>query len=203
MMMLRKSYLLATAAAIAGTLGAASAANAQDNYIGEILKVPYNFCPAGTDEADGQLVSIAQNSALYAVYGTTFGGDGVTTFALPDMRSRMSIHTGTGNGLSPRPLGQIGGTESNTQTIATMPRHEHVALVRTTSAAANTTTPVGNKLGTTPAAKYANSAPNAQLMNRESILINSAGSGQPYSHLPPTLTIRYCVQLFGIFPSQN
>jgi len=203
MMMLRKSYLLATAAAIAGTLGVASAANAQDNYLGEILKVPYNFCPRGTDEADGQLLSIANNNALYALYGTTFGGDGVTTFALPNMQSRMSIHQGTGPGLTTRVMGEVGGTESNTQTIATMPRHEHVALVRTTSAAANTTTPVGNKLGTTPAAKYANSAPNAQLMNRESIQINSAGSGQPYSHLPPTLTIRYCVALEGIFPSQN
>jgi microcystin-dependent protein len=203
MMMLRKSYLLATAAAVAGTLGGASTADAQDNYIGEIIKVPYNFCPAGTDEADGQLIAIADNSALYAIYGTTFGGDGVTTFGLPNLQSRMSIHTGTGPGLSARPLGQVGGTESNTQTIATMPRHEHVALVRTTSAAANSTTPVGNKLGTTPAAKYVNAAPNAQLMNRETVLVNNAGSGQPYSHLPPTLTIRYCVSLFGIFPSQN
>lgn len=202
-MMLRKSYLLATAAAIAGTLGGASAANAQDNYLGEILKVPYNFCPRGSDEADGQLLSIAQNTALYALYGTTFGGDGVNTFALPNLQSRMSIHNGTGIGLTPRTLGELGGTETNTQTIATMPRHEHVALVRTTSAVANATSPAGNKLGTTPAAKYANSAPNAQLMNRESILINSAGSSQPYSHLPPTLTIRYCVMLEGIFPSQN
>ena len=202
-MMLRKSYLLATAAAIAGALGAASAASAQDNYLGEILKVPYNFCPRGTDEADGQLLSIAQYSALYAIYGTTFGGDGVTTFALPNMQSRMSIHTGTGPGLSARPLGQVGGTESNTQTLATMPRHEHVALIRTTSAAANSTSPVGNKLGTTPAAKYVNAVPNAQIMNRDSVLINSNGSGQPYSHLPPTLTIRYCVVLEGIFPSQN
>lgn len=202
-MILRKSYLLATAAAVAGTLGVASAASAQDNYLGEILKVPYNFCPRGTDEADGQLLSIAQYSALYAIYGTTFGGDGVTTFGLPDMRSRMSIHTGTGIGLTPRVLGQAAGTESNTQTLATMPRHEHVALIRTTSAAANSTSPVGNKLGTTPAAKYVNAVPSAQIMNRDSVLINSAGSGQPYSHLPPTLTIRYCVTLEGIFPSQN
>lgn len=203
MMMLRKSHLLATAAVVAVTLGAASAANAQDNYVGEILKFPYNFCPITTDEADGQLLSIAQYSTLYALYGTTFGGDGVTTFALPDMRSRMSIHTGTGTGLSARPLGQVGGTESNTQTILTMPRHEHVALIRTTSAAANATSPVGAKLGTTPAAKYVNAVPNAQIMNRDSVLINSNGSGQPYSHLPPTLTIRYCVTLEGIFPSQN
>jgi microcystin-dependent protein len=203
MMMLRKSYLLATVAAVAGTLGAAAAASAQDNYVGEILKVPFTFCPVGTDEADGQLLSIAQYSALYAIYGTTFGGDGVTTFALPNMQSRMSIHTGTGPGLTTRVLGQSGGTESNTQSTLTLPRHEHVALVRTTSGAANSTSPVGNKLGTTPAAKYVNAAPNAQLMNRDTVLVNSSGSGQPYSHLPPTLTIRYCVALEGIFPSQN
>ena len=202
-MMLRKSHLLATAAAIAGTLGAASAANAQENYLGEILKVPYNFCPLGTDEADGQLYSIAQYSALYSLYGTTFGGDGVTTFGLPNMQSRMSIHNGTGPGLTTRVLGEVGGTETNTQTTATLPRHEHVALIRTTSAAANTTSPVGAKLGTTPAAKYVNAVPNAQIMNRDCVLINSNGSSVPYSHLPPTLAIRYCVVLEGIFPSRN
>jgi microcystin-dependent protein len=200
---LRKSHLLLTTAALAGGLGMASAVSAQDNYIGEILKVPYNFCPAGTDEADGQLLSIAQYNALYALYGTTFGGDGQNTFALPNMQSRISIHNGTGPGLTPRTLGQVGGTETNTQTLATMPRHEHIALVRTTSAAANATSPAGNKLGTTPAAKYSATAPLAQLINRESVLINNAGSGQPYSHLPPTLAIRYCVVLEGIFPSRN
>lgn len=200
---LRKSYLL-SAVATAAMLGLAPAATAQDNYLGEIIKVPYNFCPRGTDEADGQLMSIAANNALYALYGTTFGGDGVTTFALPNMKSRISINQGTGAGLTTRVIGQQGGTETNTQTLATMPRHEHVALVRTTTAAGNATSPIGARLGTTPAGKYVSGvAPLAQLMNRDTAIIGSAGSGQPYSHLPPTLTIRYCVQLEGIFPSQN
>lgn len=204
MMMLRKSHLLATAAAIAGALGLASAASAQDNYVGEILKLPYNFCPIDTLAANGQLLAIADNSALYALYGTTYGGDGATTFALPNMQSRISIHTGSGGGLTTRTMGEVGGTETNTQTLATMPRHEHFALVRTTSAAANTTSPVGGKLGTTPANKYVSgTAPAAQLMNRESFLIGNAGSGVPYEHLPPTLTIRYCIATEGIFPSQN
>lgn len=203
--MLRKSHLLATAAAVAGALGSVSAASAQSTtYVGEILKLPYNFCPIDTLPADGQLLSIAQYNVLYVLYGTTYGGDGVTTFALPSMQSRISIHNGTGIGLTNRILGEQGGTETNTQTLATMPRHEHVALVRTTSAAGNTTTPVGGKLGTTPANKYVSgTAPAAQLMNRESFLIGNAGSGQPYDHLPPTLTIRYCVATSGIFPSQN
>jgi microcystin-dependent protein len=204
MAFVRKSRWYVAGATLAVAASAVAPASAQDRYIGEINKFPYNFCPINTAEANGQLISIADNSALYALYGTTFGGDGVTTFGLPDMRGRYSMHAGTGGGLSTRTLGQVGGTESNTMTLANMPLHEHFAFMKGSSSAGNTTSPVGHAFGVTPANKYINgTVPAAQLMERGTIVVGNTGGNQPYSILPPSLTIRYCVQLFGIFPSQN
>lgn len=204
MAFVRKSRWHVAAAAVAVAAGAVAPASAQDRYIGEIIKFPYNFCPRDTAEARGQLMAIADNTALYALYGTTFGGDGVTTFGLPDMRSRYSMHVGTGTGLSTRVLGQTGGTESNTMTLADMPLHEHIAFMKGTSSTGNATSPVGNAFGITPANKYVNgTTPAAQLMERGTIVVGNTGGNQPYSILPPSLAIRYCVQLFGIFPPQN
>ncbi len=202
MAFVRKSRWYAGTAVVLAA-GSAMPAAAQ-NYVGEILKVPYTFCPASTLEAQGQLVSIAQYSTLYALYGTTYGGDGVNTFGMPDMRGRYSMHVGTGPGLSPRVLGQQGGTESNTMTLATMPKHEHIALIKATTDAGNSTSPVGNNLATTPANKYINgTTPAGQLMERGSIVVANTGGSQPYSILPPFTTIRYCVVEAGIFPSRN
>jgi microcystin-dependent protein len=190
--------------AVALAAGLAMPAAAQDRYLGEIIKFPYNFCPRSTVEARGQLLSIADNSALYALYGTTFGGDGVTTFGMPNMAGRYSMHNGTGPGLSTRVLGQVGGTETNTMTLTTMPKHEHIALMKATSGAGNATSPVGNMFATTPANKYINgTTPAAQLMERGSIVVANAGGNQPYPIIPPLLAIRYCVQTEGIFPSTN
>lgn len=203
MAFVRKSRWYAGAAAIVAG-GLAMPAAAQDFYMGELLKVPYNFCPRNTYEANGQLIAISDNTALYALFGTTYGGDGVTTFGMPDMRGRYSMHVGTGAGLSPRVQGQTGGTESNTMTLAGMPKHEHIALMKATSDAGNTTSPVGNNFATTPAMKYINgTAPASNLMERGSIVVANAGGNQPYSIIPPLLAIRYCVQAFGIFPSRN
>ena len=204
MAFVRKSRWHVAAAAVAVAAGAVAPASAQDRYIGEIIKLPYNFCPRDTAEANGQLMAIADNTALFALYGTTFGGDGVTTFGLPNMGSRYSMHVGTGPGLSTRVLGETGGTESNTMTLADMPLHEHIAFMKGTSSTGNATSPVGNAFGITPANKYVNgTTPAAQLMERGTIVVGNTGGNQPYSILPPSLAIRYCVQLFGIFPSQN
>ena len=202
--MLRKSVLMsASVIAIAG-VAAASSAMAQNNYVGQILKTGANFCPIGTVAADGRLLSIAQESTLYALYGTTYGGDGVTTFALPDFRGRSSMNDGQGPGLTNRVLGEKSGTETSTMTIATMPRHEHTARIRTTSQAGDATSALDAYFATTPANKYANgTAANAQLMAIDSLDLLNSGGGQPYDHRAPTLTIRYCVNISGIFPSQN
>ncbi|MBL8650380.1 MAG: tail fiber protein [Sphingopyxis sp.] len=184
--------------------GVANPAAAQDNYIGQILRTGYTFCPIGTVAANGALLSIAQESTLFNLIGTTYGGDGQTTFAVPDYRGRVSLHEGQGPGLTNRVLGEVGGTETNTMTLGNMPRHEHTALFRTTSQAADSTSPVGNVLATTPANKYASAAvPASQLMNRDLVIVGSTGSSQPWSHLPPTLTLQYCVVTQGIYPSTN
>lgn len=204
MAFVRKSRWFAAAAALAVTAGAVAPASAQDRYIGEIIKFPYNFCPINTMEANGQLVSIASNTALFSLYGTTYGGDGVTTFGLPDMRGRYAMHVGTGPGLSPRVLGQTGGTESNTMTLADMPLHEHFAFMKGTSSIGNATSPVGNAFGITPANKYINGTiPASQLMERGTVVVGNTGGNQSYPIIPPLLAIRYCVQAFGIFPTQN
>lgn len=202
MAFVRKSRWYAGAAALAA--GLTTPAAAQTTFLGELLKVPYNFCPRDSYEANGQLIAIADNTTLYALFGTTYGGDGVTTFAMPDMRGRYSMHVGTGGGLSTRVQGQRAGTETNTMTLAGMPKHEHTALMKATSDAGNSTNPVGNNLATTPANKYINgTTPAAQLMERGSIVVANAGGNQPYSIVPPLLAIRYCVKAFGVFPSSN
>jgi microcystin-dependent protein len=194
--------LLATT--IIGAAGAATPASAQDYLLGEILKTPYNFCPRNTLQANGAILSIAQNTALFALYGTTYGGNGQTTFALPDLRGRATVHTGQGPGLSPYDLGEVGGTETNTMTEAQMPRHDHVALVRTTTAAGDSRRAFRNAFGTTPANKYVSgTTPASQLMNRDTVIIRPTGEGQSYNHRSPLLAIQYCVVTGGIFPARN
>jgi microcystin-dependent protein len=155
-------------------------------------------------EANGQMVSIASNTALFSLYGTTYGGNGVATFSLPNMAGRYSMHTGQGPGLTPRTQGEQGGTETSTLTENQMPRHEHTGLIRTTSAAGNNGGAFRNIFPTTPANRYVSGiAPNAQLMNREMVIIRNTGENTPFNNLPPYLAIRFCVNSEGIFPSRN
>jgi microcystin-dependent protein len=153
--------LLRTATATGLLLAGLSApAAAQDPFIGEIRWVPYSFAPRGWASCDGQLLPIAQNTALFSLLGTTYGGNGQTTFALPDMRGRMPVHVGMGPGLSDRTLGEPGGHENHTLNLAELPAHDHalsshahnipaLALdVRASSAAGTTVDPAGNVLAT-------------------------------------------------------
>ncbi|WP_198040485.1 phage tail protein [Sphingopyxis sp. QXT-31] len=204
MTVLRSSIFISASAVAISCASLTSPAAAQDNYLGQILKLGGNFCPIGTLRADGSLLSIAQESTLYTLYGTTYGGDGVTTFALPDLRGRTSMGQGQGPGLTSRVIGERAGTETNLMTIANMPRHEHTALVRTTSAVGDSKAAFRNLFGTTPANKYVSgTAPYAQLINRETLIIRNTGGDQPWDHRPPTLAVTFCVVNAGIFPSQN
>ena len=168
-------------------------------FIGEIMMVGYTFCPRSWAEANGQLLSISSNTALFSLYGTTFGGDGQTTFALPDLRGRVPINTGQGAGLSNRALGQQGGSETNTLTANQLPPHSH--SLNGTTAAANAVDPSGNILANTGRSDtYTSSAPNAQM---NSGAIGATGGGQAVNNMQPFLTIRYCVALNGVYPSRN
>jgi len=133
-------------------------ARAQEPFLGEIRWVGFNFAPRGWATCDGQIMSIAQNTALFSLLGTTYGGNGQTTFALPDMRGRAPVHPGQGPGLSPRDLGEVGGTETVTLTLSEMPLHSHTLAghthdipplpveVRASSFGATQASPGGNVL---------------------------------------------------------
>jgi len=168
-------------------------------FIGEIKLFAGNFQILGHAYCQGQLMSIAQNEALFALIGTTYGGDGVTTFGLPDLRSRVPIHEGTGSGLSARTIGEMGGTESVTLISANLPAHTHAMSCN--SATGTSANPANNFWAAQPALLQYDPANTASPMKANAISIS--GGSQPHENLQPYLTINYLIALEGIFPSRN
>ncbi len=169
-------------------------------FIGEIALYPYNFAPRGWAFCNGQILSIAQNTALFSLLGTTYGGNGQTTFALPDLRGRVPLSSGQGPGLSNYDLGQTGGDESVTLNPAEMPAHNHLVAVHNNSgnyARPNDRVPGRLSGGTTG---YA-AAGNGSYMHPSTLSV--LGGGQPHTNVQPYLTLNYCIALEGIFPSRN
>ncbi|WP_260583222.1 phage tail protein [Sphingopyxis sp. PET50] len=168
------------------------------------MLTPYNFCPRGWTSASGQILAISTNTALFSLLGTTYGGNGQTTFALPDLRGRAPVHAGSGPGLSPYSLGEVGGTETVTLTPNNLPRHDHRGAIQTANAAANSTTANGNAFGISSNNSYVTGIdPVSNLMDRTMIQIAPAGASQPIENRPPYLTMQWCIALAGIFPSRN
>lgn len=163
-------------------------------YIGEIRWVGFNFAPSGWASCDGQVLSIADNTTLFAVVGATYGGDGETTFALPDMRGRTMLHAGQGPQLSQRILGDAGGAETHTLTISEMPTHSHDLKAR--AADGNQTTLIDNSISKT-SGRFIPAAPNTNL---HAATISSAGNNQPHENMPPFLTLHCIIALTGDFP---
>lgn len=177
--------------------------NAQsDPYLGQISMFAGNFAPRGWAFCDGQLLPISQNQALFSLLGTTYGGDGVTTFALPDLRGRAPIHAGNGPGLSNYPLGQRGGLEQVTLAISQLPNHAHTAQV-------NATSPVGRGQGSdTPVNNFwaeggSYSATSNATMSANAVTVQPTGGNQPHENRQPYATINYIIALQGTFPSRN
>lgn len=166
-------------------------------FLGEIFLVPYNFAPRGYAFCEGQILSISQNTALFALLGTTYGGNGQTTFALPDLRGRVPVGVGQGPGLSNVDLGQVGGTETVTLTQAQMPAHNHLAG---STQAAGTATRPSNQFPAAGAGVYG-AASDGTTMN--AAVVQSAGGNQPFSVKSPFLGLHYIIALQGIFPSRN
>ena len=169
-----------------------------DPFIGEIMWVGYNFCPRGWSDADGQLLPIAQNTALFSLLGTTYGGDGRTTFALPDLRGRVSIHTGEGPGLSEYRLGQKAGLEEVMLTVDQMPTHNHALNA---SGGAIDKNAAGSIMGSPKQKIY--DTPVAASTTLADTAISEAGGDMSHENRPPYLTLRACIALTGIFPSRN
>jgi microcystin-dependent protein len=167
-------------------------------FLGEIIMFAGNFNPRGWALCQGQILSIAQNTALFSILGTTYGGNGQTTFALPDFRSRCPVGQGQGPGLSSYSLGQQGGTESTTLTINQMPAHTHG--LNGFNADAESTKVQGNLPATTPGNAY---APSGQVVAMNAQGTSIQGGSQPFSILQPYLCINFIIALEGIFPSRN
>ena len=166
-------------------------------FLAEIRIVGFNFAPRGWAFCDGQILPINQNQSLYSLLGTTYGGDGRTTFALPDLRSRTPIHRGSGY-----QLGQKGGAETVTLTAAQIAAHTHTA--KASSTAGNEITPTGRVLSAVgaPDLAYRDPAAATQTALRSGTVTN-AGGGQAHNNMQPYLTLGFVIALRGLFPSRN
>ena len=168
-------------------------------FIGQIMVFAGNFAPAGWAQCNGQLLPISQYDALFSLIGTTYGGDGQTTFALPDLRSRLPIHQGQGPGLSNYVPGENGGAEAVTLLTSQLPVHTHPALGN--SDAGTSTDPTGGVWASGPTNIYIAGASANTNMNPASI--SGSGGGQPHDNMLPFVTLNFCIALEGIYPSQS
>ena len=187
-----------SAAVVASTLTSLPVSQAtagNDPFIGEIMWVGFNFCPSGWADADGQLIRVVDNIDLFSLYGTIYGGDGRTTFALPDLRGRVSVHAGTGPGLSPYVQGHKGGEEQVTLAASKMPSHNHRI---NTSGGAISKNAAGSILGS-PKQKFYDAPVNATTA-LDNTAVSDTGGGGAHENRPPYLTLRACVALTGTFP---
>ena len=170
-------------------------------YVGEIRLFAGNFAPAGWMFCAGQLLPISENETLFQLIGTTYGGNGQETFALPDLRGRIPIHFGTGAGLSNYTLGETGGVESVTLATNQVPSHTHPwPAVASPPAASNLSPHQGNALAQSTVKTYKAGVGN---VNMSISMVQAAGGSQPHNNFMPYVAISYIISLFGIFPSQT
>lgn len=209
-----KSLFKVAAAAVLAILvpGIPSPARAQTTpYLAELMYVSFNFPPKGWAFCNGQTLPINQNQAVFSLLGTTYGGDGISNFQLPNMQGRAPLHFGS-NGSSSYTQGQVGGSQTATLIASNLPVHAHSvslsAQIPASSANATVSTPAGNGLANTVhSLSYSSSAPNVSLSSAVSVsgTTGSAGSASPtpFSTMPPYLTVNCVIALQGIFPSRN
>jgi microcystin-dependent protein len=164
-------------------------------FLAEIRAVAFTFAPRGWAFCNGQVLPIKQNQALFSLLGTTYGGDGITTFALPDLRARTPLHAS-----ATHPLGQAAGASTHTLTVAELPAHAHVATARVQ--AGDNPSPAGRLWGTQPDAQtYAAGSPTLVAMSPQAV--TPAGGGQPHENTSPYLALNFVIALQGIFPSRS
>jgi len=170
-------------------------------FLGQITMFGGNFAPRGWALCDGQLIAISQNSALYSLLGTAYGGDGRTTFALPDLRGRAPIHAGSGPGLSPRRLGQTGGSEAVALTLSEVPSHSHSA--NCVSPGGNSNDAVNNFWADDSGVSSGtyHSGPPTATMNAGAI--GNSGGSQPHNNMQPYQVVNFIIALQGVYPSRS
>jgi microcystin-dependent protein len=172
-----------------------------DPFVAEIRIFPFNFAPKGWAFCAGQLLPISQNTALFSLLGTTYGGDGKSTFALPNMQGNAPMHPGQGPGLSLHDLGETGGSQFVTLLQSEMPTHSH---------SVNANVNPANLAAPSPLRSFARSAPgtaykttNQNLTNFAPEAIGPAGGDQPHNNMQPYLTLNFCIALQGVFPPRS
>ena len=168
-------------------------------FVGEIRMFAGNFAPRSWAFCDGQLLAVSSNDALFSLLGTIYGGDGRTTFALPDMRGRIPIHSGNGPGLSNRGLGAKGGTETETLTVAQLPPHHHIW--QGYSGPAEGQTPIDASVAAPVANLYDTESDNFGDMRAN--MVGATGGSQSHNNLMPALCVHFIIALFGIYPSRT
>lgn len=173
-------------------------------FLGEIRMFAGNFAPKGWAFCDGQLLSVNENDALYSLLGTTYGGDGRTTFGLPDLRGRLPVHVGRGPGLTNRDMGQRTGSERVTLTTNQIPTHNHPFMASSLEASVDTIS--GNVFGKVPTNDFFYAPPSedpTRQLNLISGTIQSTGGSQAHNNIMPYLCINFIIALVGIYPSRS
>ncbi len=176
-----------------------------EDYIGEIKMVGFSFCPAGTLEANGQTLDVNQYMTLYALLGTYYGGDGMTTFKLPNFQGRVPVGEGIANGIFPKYRGETGGSETITLIESQLPSHSHTATINASTASGDSPSPATNTVLAANSAgnsNYTTSSSNVSL-SPESVQVSATGAGIPIWNMQPYLVIKYCIVTDGMFPSRS
>jgi microcystin-dependent protein len=171
-----------------------------DQFVAEIRIFPFNFAPVGWAMCNGQLLSISQNTALFALIGTNFGGDGRTTFGLPNLQGSFAVDQGQGAGLSPYDLGETGGSATVTLLSSQMPSHNHLVNCTSTD---GTASPSGAVFGGGGRGRQPAYAAGPATLAMSATAVGQAGGSQPHNNMPPYLTLNFCIALQGIFPARG
>lgn len=174
-----------------------------DPYLATVCTFGFNFCPRGWLEANGALISIAQNSAVFALLGTQFGGNGQTTFGLPDLRGRSVVGQGQAPGLSSIQIGQNLGAETTTLSVAQIPAHSHTATLRAATTNPSAELPTNNLISKTPGTETYSEGSSTVNMGSSSITVGNTGSGQAVPIRSPGLGMMTCIAMEGVFPPRN
>lgn len=173
-----------------------------DPFVAEIRIFPFNFAPKGWAFCDGQILPISQNTALFSLLGTTYGGDGKSTFALPDLQGNAAMHPGQGQGLSLRDLGEIGGAESITLLTSEMPVHTHLGSAHSTVANLNAPGPTRILARSSGGTLY-QTVTNQNIVQMAPQSLSITGGSLPHNNMQPYLTLNFCIALQGVFPPRG
>lgn len=199
------AFILALALVMGTVLMWSAPAVASESFVGEIKMFAGNFAPRNYAFCDGQLLAVSQNNALFSLLGTIYGGDGRTTFGLPDIRGRLVMHAGSGPGLTNRGLGAKGGAEAELLIATNLPSHSHPVILKAYSGRGNSDSPVGTVWAKKNRDKYySTGAPDVEMRSGAiQLTVGDTGGSQSFNHMPPFTVVNYIMALYGVYPSRN